>query len=207
MLSSKNPKPRKRKEFVCKICGKTFEARADKKGLYCSSKCAGVSFRKEPKACLVCGKDTHRGATMFCSNKCRGIYYRTRIEVACSVCGEIIIRHRSSIKKDIFCSRGCYAKHLSVSMTGDLHPRWNGGIYSPGGYVFVRTNGRYVQKHRQVVEEHMNRPLKSDEIIHHVNGIKNDNRIGNLQVVNRAEHLLIHDPHNWRSREKENHNC
>jgi hypothetical protein len=42
------------------------------------------------------------------------------------------------------------------------------------------------------MEQHLGRPLTSEELIHHVNGDGTDNRIENLQVVSRSEHMGIH---------------
>ncbi len=42
------------------------------------------------------------------------------------------------------------------------------------------------------MEEHLGRPLDTSEHVHHLNGVKHDNRIENLVVVPRALHRLIY---------------
>lgn len=77
----------------------------------------------------------------------------------------------------------------------EAHPRFKGGyIHKTLGYRFVMDKGRKVYEHRLVMERHLARKLDPSEIVHHINGNKTDNRLGNLKLWTQSEHVIHHKP-------------
>lgn len=72
-------------------------------------------------------------------------------------------------------------------------------IVSKGDYDYAVVKGHpnatknsYVLHHRIVMENHLNRLLNSNEVVHHKNGNKKDNRIENLELLTSSEHSTLH---------------
>ena len=69
------------------------------------------------------------------------------------------------------------------------------------GYVLVESKhpkafGGWYFEHILTAEAHINRYLKDWETVHHINEIKNDNRIVNLFICSRREHDKAHGMRN-----------
>mgnify|MGYP001604768182 CR=1 FL=1 len=81
-------------------------------------------------------------------------------------------------------------------MKREKHPSWKGGRNTDGrGYIHIlkpehpNADSRgYVLEHRSVAEQAIGRQLRDDEVVHHLNGIKGDNRPENLRVMRTGAH-------------------
>ena len=94
-----------------------------------------------------------------------------------------VIARRLNENKIQFKNKGCYKKEKVL-----MHEYY---------YVMVKDHpggdkDGYVLEHRYVMEQKIGRYLTNNEIVHHINLNKLDNRIENLQVMTIAEHDKLH---------------
>jgi hypothetical protein len=110
----------------------------------------------------------------------------------CKHCGKDFFVWPSQIawKPCLYCSKSC----ASISRSNN-----KGRMKSTSGYVLVlqknhphKDKAGYVREHRLIMETVIGRYLSKDEAVHHINGIKDDNRKENLQLLSISAHCEIH---------------
>jgi len=128
-----------------------------------------------------------------CANRFRA---KTPIIKRCETCDRELVL-KPSQHKQRYCSKECEAMD---DIKRPLDWEFNGrpAKLTPEGYVMVwspdhpnRSNRGWQFHHRVVVEQSIGRFLTRKECIHHINGVKDDNRIENLQIVSPTDHNVI----------------
>jgi len=134
----------------------------------CSSKCAryiigrrrfGLGSKKEQLKCVVCDKmflQTRLNNTMYCNHLC----------------------------KKLAASR----KFKGLPINGPKKHIKGSGYITSNGYKIISKNHPnasvrgQILEHKLIMSNHLGRPLGEKETVHHKNGIRNDNRIENLEL-------------------------
>jgi len=118
--------------------------------------------------------------------------------VTCKICTKTLLVKPSRAIKFKTCSKKCF----SIYKTGHRPYHWKGGKLKHKGYIYVLVKGHpfgdrdgYVTEHRYIMEKKLGRFLSRDEVVHHKNGIRDDNRIKNLELfASHSLHMSSHFP-------------
>jgi len=104
------------------------------------------------------------------------------------------LKHWDSIvkarKQNRFCGRVCANRHNART-----RPSTRGWVTTSKGYIALRDPDHpmadktgYVLEHRAVVAERIGRTLEPFEVVHHINGVRGDNRPENLELMIKSDH-------------------
>lgn len=184
---------------VCQICGKNYMS-FKKTSQYCSNACKGKSkskplFEGEVEQALELYQS---GLTWAQVEKTMNITPYRRREILAIIKSQMTFKSRADHKPN---------------QTGENNDNWKGGRIKLSGYVGVKTPGHprgrganngYVLEHILVMEAYLGRYITfskthhpDNEVVHHINGIRDDNRLENLVLMLAREHSYLHGNQKW----------
>lgn len=168
-------------KYCCPKCDKEFFDYASAKRIYCSVKCRTYLVKYGDKS------PNWQGG---------------KIKRNCIICKkEFFVWRSTKPQNGKFCSLKCRSKHRRIFHSGENSFAWKGGKYKDKhGYIYIyspnhpfKNSSNRVFEHRVVMEKHIGRYLNKEEVVHHINGIVDDNRIENLMLFpNNIAHLNYH---------------
>jgi len=91
---------------------------------------------------------------------------------------------------------------MRISQLGERGAGWKGGLRIQDGYrrIIIKSGNSllgtrevYEGEHRLIAEQTLGRLLKRDEVVHHINEDRKDNRNANLLICTRGYHTFLHN--------------
>jgi hypothetical protein len=162
--------------FTCKECGKPF-------GML--------------RAYLDAYRKKHKKDPMYCSRSCsdkgRKKDAETRNTFTCLHCQQTFSKSRKPggriYNQQKYCSKECKDNAIRQRAADKFNSGQIGRHIKKNGYVWISipalaNNGTKTEmlEHRYVMQQHLDRPLRKDETVHHINGNRQDNSLQNLEL-------------------------
>ncbi len=97
----------------------------------------------------------------------------------------------SGFDRRVFCDKAC--ANAAQNKGGTIHH---------SGYRYIYVDGEAITEHKAVMQQHLGRKLLAYENVHHINGIRADNRLENLElwVVGQPKGQRLADMLPWAER-------
>ena len=182
----------------CKYCGNIFYKRSNQcqshfeRMTYCSKKCQHKSMvgSTRKKSSLEKQSETLRKMSKF-YKKSKELYEYLYIKNRLSLKQ---IAHKFGLND---ASLYCHFKRIGIQTrpqktsmkNGSESVNWRGGVYLADGYLRL-SSGKMV--HRILAERVLRRRLKENEVVHHIDGDRANNKNNNLLITTKSYHMWLH---------------
>jgi HNH endonuclease len=170
--------------------------------------------------CLECGKEftSWKLDSKFCCRdcKCKGLCVKINAQEVIALyesgmtqeeVAKVLQVTKAAIARTLARAGYKCRKAIKRDQFGEKNHQWKGGTKVDDGYILAkcrnhpRANKRgYVYQHILIMEKHLGRYLNysspgspDNEVVHHINHDRLDNRIENLQVMSQREHSILHN--------------
>ena len=154
-----------------------------------------MEHRIYKRKCNRCGKYYEGRGKYFCSNSCAKKENTFGFKKGHTPWNKGLTDYLSKqSRKNI--------SEASKKRKGPKNSFWKGGLYrkADGHYMIYAPNhpfnrNNYVRRSHLIMEKKINRYLRPEEIVHHINGNPSDDHLENLMLLkNQSIHLKIHNP-------------
>jgi hypothetical protein len=119
----------------------------------------------------------------------------TMVSRNCEECGKKFEASKYEVEKrgrGRFCS--CTCSTNAIKKVGKDSSSWKGGVYiTAQGYLKESIgNKKYRPQHDLIMERFLGRPLEKEECVHHIDGVRHNNEISNLELMTNEDHGRLH---------------
>lgn len=117
-----------------------------------------------------------------------------QLEITCPFCATAYVRGKKHINSTIKKRGSWKCKKCTLLERNKRNAKPVGSVrtHDQRGYLEEKTPDGWRRQHILVMERHIGRSLKKGEVVHHINEVKTDNRIENLQLMSNGEHTTLH---------------
>lgn len=167
-------KPRTGQYRDCQTCGEEFYVPKSllERAKYCSKPCQNLGrvtqISRNCEKCYEVFVVNQKSLRKYCSNECAS-NKPNKVDAECQQCFKAFF----GAPDRKFCSKECFTSYQT---------EWAIGSITLEGYRVVSVKGKSVKEHRYVMEQYLGRPLRPEETVHHINGVRQDNRLENLEL-------------------------